>query len=105
MCTFFHQKLTIAFLINQEKGENDHRKYFMVKSPQKNVLRVKNIFKFKKRHYSSTHMHMNQLHPKPLVSSIHVILINPYPAILNNLYFLGLVNKSISGPLDTRLIL
>ena len=29
MCTFFRQKLTTPFL-NQRKGENDRRKYFMI---------------------------------------------------------------------------
>ena len=28
-------------VLNQWKGENDRRKYFVVKSPQKNVVRVK----------------------------------------------------------------
>ena len=36
LCIFFHQKLQLTFL-NQLKGENDLRKYFMIKSPRKNV--------------------------------------------------------------------
>ena len=37
LCTFFRQKLTTLPFLNQQKGENDRRKYFMSKSPQKNV--------------------------------------------------------------------
>ena len=35
LCTFFRQKLTTALL--EWKGENDRRKYFIIKSPRKNV--------------------------------------------------------------------
>ena len=30
LCTFFRQKLTTALLLNQGKGEDDRRKYFMI---------------------------------------------------------------------------
>ena len=42
LCTFFRQKLTTAFL-NRRKGENDCRKYFMIKSPRKNVADLQGV--------------------------------------------------------------
>ena len=37
-----YQKRQLPFL-NQQKGENDHRKYFKVKSPQKNVIHLAGV--------------------------------------------------------------
>ena len=40
MCTFFCQKRTTALLESVEERENDCRKYFMIKSPWKNVANL-----------------------------------------------------------------